>query len=84
MNNMVNRCNRNCQCGGCSDSVDITNDPLLGMPIGIGYVPWQHWKKIYNVTDGLKRGTIFQSLDLPFYGCIPQNCRKYQNRGGAL
>ena len=34
--------------------------------IGMGYVPMQHWEQTYNMTDAIKRGTIFPSLDLPF------------------
>lgn len=36
------------------------------MPIGMAYVPWQRWGTTYPVDQGLKRGTIFPDLDLPF------------------
>ncbi len=67
-----------CNSCDCKDYTSAQNDPLRGMAIGIGYVPWQEWECIYNVEEGLSRGTIFPSLDLPFYGCIPRGylCNK--------
>lgn len=37
-------------------------------PVGMAYVPWQHWNEQYDLQKGLKRGTIFPELDLPFMG----------------
>ena len=37
-------------------------------PIGMSYVPWQSWNKIYRSDIAIERGTIFQELDLPFLG----------------
>lgn len=37
-----------------------------GMPIGMGYVPWQRWCPIYPMDRAIERGTIFPELDLPF------------------
>jgi hypothetical protein len=37
-------------------------------PIGMSYVPWQNWNKIYRSDIAIERGTIFQELDLPFLG----------------
>lgn len=70
-----------CGCNSCNcvdNASSIKNDPLRGMPVGIGYVPWQQWECVYNVDEGLSKGTIFPSLDLPFYGCIPRgyHCSK--------
>ena len=70
-------CNPNCD----ADS-SLYNDQLNGMAIGIGYVPWQQWCKVYDLCKGLNQGTIFPPLDLPFYGCIPRGYCKGQ--GGAL
>ena len=65
--------NRQCQ----KDSADTgCTDPLYGMPLAIGYVPWQQWNKIYDPAQGLANGTIFPELNLQFYGCIPQGCAK--------
>jgi len=36
------------------------------MPIAMAYVPWQKWGPTYPIDLGLKRGTIFPNLDLPF------------------
>ena len=70
-----------CGCNTCNcvdDATSIQNDPLRGMPVGIGYVPWQQWDCVYNIDEGLSKGTIFPCLDLPFYGCIPRgfHCSK--------
>lgn len=65
----------------CDADSSMHNDPIYGMPLGIGYVPWQQWGEIYNPCDALKAATIFPPLNLPFYGCIPRNCNR---SGGAL
>ena len=41
-------------------------DCMKEMPIAMAYVPWQQWRMIYDPKEALKRGTIFQELDLPF------------------
>ncbi len=38
------------------------------MPIGMLYVPYQSWQKVYEPQVGLPRGTIFEELDKPFIG----------------
>lgn len=95
-NNMNSRCGNNCSsmnnrrgdnrggmnsnCGDCDANSSNRNDPLAGMPLGIGYVPWQQWSNTYDYSEGLSQGTIFPCLDLPFYGCIPRDFR--YNKGG--
>lgn len=37
-------------------------------PIGMGYVPWQTFKDIYDPERGLEAGTIFAELEKPFWG----------------
>lgn len=37
-------------------------------PIGMGYVPWQSFKDIYDMERGLNAGTIFAELEKPFLG----------------
>ena len=44
------------------------SDPLKGMEIAMAYVPWQHWKEIYEPCRALENGTIFMELDKPFLG----------------
>lgn len=41
---------------------------LESLPIAMGYVPWQHYNGTFNLTKGLKMGTIFPELCLPFCG----------------
>lgn len=38
------------------------------MPIGMGYVPWQRWKTVYDLNKALQVGTIFPELDKPYTG----------------
>lgn len=38
------------------------------LPLAMAYVPFQKWRKVYDASAGLARGTIFEELDLPFYG----------------
>lgn len=44
------------------------NEGCSGMPVGMGYVPWQQWGQTYSMEQGLKQGTIFPELDYPFLG----------------
>jgi len=37
-------------------------------PIGMGYVPWQEFKNLYDPEKGLHSGTIFAELEKPFTG----------------
>ena len=48
----------------CASSRDKYENKVLAM----AYVPWQKWQNIYDVEKGFCRGTIFQELDLPFFG----------------
>ncbi len=38
-------------------------------PPGMSYVPFQQWGEVYDADTGLKRGTMFPVLDLPFQKC---------------
>lgn len=81
--NMNSRCGNNTsQCRDCDKNSSSRNDPLEGMPLGIGYVPWQQWRKTYDFCEGLSNGTIFPCLNLPFLGCIPRDFR-YRKGGRA-
>ena len=64
--------NRNCGCPVnrresaeryCGRSV-MPQDVSLAM----AYVPWQMWRNIYDTDKAFCRGTIFEELDMPFYG----------------
>lgn len=43
-------------------------DPLSGMPLAMGYVPWQHLSTIYEPDQALREGTMFPELRKPFGG----------------
>ena len=43
-------------------------DDLYGMPLAMAYVPWQKWQHIYDAEKGFCYGTIFQELNLQFFG----------------
>ena len=49
----------------CGNSM---RDELRGMPIAMGYVPWQNFGCTYEPMEGFQAGTIFPELDKPFYG----------------
>ena len=38
---------------------------LHDKPLGYAYVPIQRWRMLYPKDTGLKRGTIFEELDMP-------------------
>ena len=37
-------------------------------PIGMGYVPWQEFRDLYDLERGFQVGTIYKELDKPFTG----------------
>ena len=43
-------------------------DVLEGLPLAMGYVPWQHYNGTFDLCQSLKMGTIFPELCLPFCG----------------
>ena len=52
----------------CNDCGKSERDELRGMPLAMGYVPWQNFECTYEPMQGLRAGTIFPELDKPFYG----------------
>lgn len=42
-------------------------NPMHGLTLASATVPIQPWETPYNPETGLKRGTIFPGLDMPFY-----------------
>ena len=52
----------------CDDCGNSYRDELRGMPLAMGYVPWQNFGCTYEPMEGLRAGTIFPELDKPFYG----------------
>ncbi len=43
-------------------------EDMPGKTLAMAYVPWQSWRKLYEVCEGFSKGTIFKELDLEFYG----------------
>ncbi len=41
--------------------------PAEAAALAIATVPFQPWEQPYDAKTGLKHGTIFPSLNLPFY-----------------
>lgn len=54
--------------GEMSCAVEDNYDSLSGMPLAMAYVPWQMWRRIYDVEKGFCCGTIFEELNKPFRG----------------
>lgn len=48
--------------------VENHNETERKMPLGISYVPWQEFSKMYEPMKALERGTAFPELDFPFCG----------------
>ena len=61
-NHMMPRMQSSCE--GCRR----TNDELKGMPLAMGYVPWQNYSCTYEPAEAMHAGTIFPELDKPFLG----------------
>lgn len=47
---------------GCPENESAT---LGDKPLAYAYVPIQRWRMLYAPEHGLKRGTIFEELDMP-------------------
>ena len=47
---------------------DDTRKDLDSLPLAMAYVPMQQWRKLYSPEEALRRGTMFEELDLPFLG----------------
>lgn len=64
--NFSSKCNRR------NRNMDMKVDKGMHMsdrfPIGMAYVPWQHWGSLYEPEKALKVGTIFPELNKPYYG----------------
>ena len=43
--------------------------------LAMAYVPYQRFEKLYDEDKALSRGTLFEELDLPFYGGKRGNMR---------
>ena len=41
--------------------------PQAGLPLAIAAIPMQPWELPYDQTTALSQGTIFPSLNLPFF-----------------
>ncbi|MBQ6843886.1 MAG: spore coat associated protein CotJA [Agathobacter sp.] len=52
----------------CDDCGNARRDELRGMPLAMGYVPWQNFGCTFEPMEGLHAGTIFPELEKPFYG----------------
>lgn len=50
------------------DDCNMKRDQLMGMPLGMSYVPWQQFECTYEPAQAFRVGTIFPELDKPFYG----------------
>ena len=67
-------------CGGCGGEKD-TDRSVCGFGVEKGvvasvYAPLQTFDGIYDVDSALRRGTLFEALDKPFYGDGREvNCR---------
>ena len=50
------------------NNAEQKNPCLEGMSLAMVYSPCQHFEKLYEPMEGLRRGTIFCALDMPFTG----------------
>lgn len=49
---------------GCGDKLPA---PGAGLQLAIATIPMQLWETLYEPGKALKQGTVFPSLDLPFF-----------------
>lgn len=50
------------------EGCDRGNEPVDKMKPGMGFVPWQEWRDVFCIEDGLEKGTIFEELHKPYLG----------------
>ena len=60
-----------CGCGACDgrdacDSYGASRFGLVGYPVAMVYAPLQQFDHIFDLETALRKGTIFEELDLPF------------------
>ncbi len=61
------------ECGDTSSRSDSCNESCInhprmcGFPLAMAYVPEQEWEGIMDDEEALRRGTLFEKLDLPWY-----------------
>ena len=78
---------------GCEKPVKPGPENSGGKGLAMAYVPWQKWQNVMDGCSGLKSGTIFEELILPFEGvraaCSPfasntrnNNFNNHYNRRG--
>jgi len=53
-----------CECGTTKANLAT---PTKTVQLGIATIPMQPWEQPYDPQTALKHGTIFPSLNLPFY-----------------
>lgn len=55
----------------------LTPEYAEAYQVGMAYVPWQVWRSIYEPSQALMTGTIFQELDYPWMvgGGCGTSCR---------
>lgn len=57
-----------CDCRHLWEETDCMERDFDSWPVGMAYVPMQPWEKPFELSKGLRAGTIFPSLRLPFRG----------------
>lgn len=64
------RQNNSCQSNACqseaSQNMGCGRSGVEAMPLAMSYVPWQRFRETYEPCKGLRAGTIFPELYLPF------------------
>ena len=68
VNNNCETCENTRVMNKFEDCGNSRRDELRGMPLAMGYVPWQNFGCTYQPMEGFHAGTIFPELDKPFYG----------------
>lgn len=63
----------NSPCEPCAN-----DDRMKHFALAMAYVPVQEWEMLYDEETALKRGTLFEALDLPWYpaACRDSSCGK--------
>lgn len=51
---------------GCGTEISYRNQGNPEYVVGMAYVPWQYFDKVYETDKALEVGTIFPELDKPF------------------
>ncbi len=76
---MNNQYSNSCGCDNAGATMQPASQYKQRKSLAMAYVPWQTWQNVMDGCSGLKHGSIFEELVLPFEG-TKAACAFYNRR----